>query len=220
MPRIRAKPIGKPITPPIQEDEYGDLSISGTKIKDATIDHATKLTNVLPDQHHKKTTDASEITSGRFTMARMPDGTAGYYLKAQGPGVDPVYAAVPAAKPFMIWFSGGSAQGPNEIRYYTWGKQYAVEAYIYFRFCRDVVVKNLAVNVPHNSLSITSYVIIRRNQVDTILEVEIPPYQEGNLPINTNSVSFTSADVLSIKVSTKTAPAGESVGVNGSFEVE
>jgi hypothetical protein len=38
--------------------------------------------------------DASKITSGRFGMARMPDGTSGYYLKAQGSGVDPTYAAI------------------------------------------------------------------------------------------------------------------------------
>jgi hypothetical protein len=37
--------------------------------------------------------DAAKITSGRFGMARMPDGTSGYFLKAQGTGVDPVYAA-------------------------------------------------------------------------------------------------------------------------------
>jgi hypothetical protein len=36
--------------------------------------------------------DASKITSGRFGMARMPDGTSGYFLKAAGAGNDPVYA--------------------------------------------------------------------------------------------------------------------------------
>jgi len=43
--------------------------------------------------HHTKTTAASEITSGRFGMPRMPDGTDGYVLTAKGAGVDPVYAA-------------------------------------------------------------------------------------------------------------------------------
>ncbi len=37
--------------------------------------------------------DAAKITSGRFGVARMPDGTSGYFLKAQGAGTDPVYAA-------------------------------------------------------------------------------------------------------------------------------
>ena len=43
--------------------------------------------------HHTKTTSASEITSGRFGMPRMPDGTSGLVLTAQGTGADPVYAA-------------------------------------------------------------------------------------------------------------------------------
>ncbi len=38
--------------------------------------------------------DASQITSGRFVMARMPDGTANYVLKAQGAATDPVYGQV------------------------------------------------------------------------------------------------------------------------------
>ena len=37
--------------------------------------------------------DASEITSGRFGMARMPDGTDGYVLTAKGAGIDPAYEA-------------------------------------------------------------------------------------------------------------------------------
>lgn len=39
--------------------------------------------------------DVGKITTGRFGMVRMPDGTSGYFLKAQGTGVDPVYAIVP-----------------------------------------------------------------------------------------------------------------------------
>jgi hypothetical protein len=45
---------------------------------------------------------ASQITSERFGMARIPDGTSGYYLKAQGAGVDPVYAAVSAVPSGLI----------------------------------------------------------------------------------------------------------------------
>jgi len=39
--------------------------------------------------------DAGQIASGRFGMARMPDGTSEYVLTAQGIGVDPVYAPAP-----------------------------------------------------------------------------------------------------------------------------
>jgi hypothetical protein len=57
---------------------------------------ATLVANDIPSL------DAAKITSGRFGMARMPDGTSGYYLKAQGSGVDPVYAAVPAVPSGLI----------------------------------------------------------------------------------------------------------------------
>jgi hypothetical protein len=36
--------------------------------------------------------DASQIISGRFPMSRMPTGTSGYFLKAQGDGTDPAFA--------------------------------------------------------------------------------------------------------------------------------
>jgi hypothetical protein len=36
--------------------------------------------------------DASQITSGRLSMSRMPTGTSGYFLKAQGNGADPTFA--------------------------------------------------------------------------------------------------------------------------------
>jgi hypothetical protein len=42
---------------------------------------------------------AGDILSGRFGMARMPDGTSGYVLTAQGAGADPAYAAVTADFP-------------------------------------------------------------------------------------------------------------------------
>ncbi len=46
--------------------------------------------------------DTAKITSGRFGMPRMPDGTSGYFLKAQGAGVDPVYAAASAVPSGLI----------------------------------------------------------------------------------------------------------------------
>jgi hypothetical protein len=39
---------------------------------------------------------ASDILSGRFTLARMPDGASGYFLKGQGAGQDPIYALLTA----------------------------------------------------------------------------------------------------------------------------
>lgn len=38
--------------------------------------------------------DASQITSGRLAVARLTDGSLGTLLKAQGCGVDPIYATV------------------------------------------------------------------------------------------------------------------------------
>jgi len=43
--------------------------------------------------------DAAQITSGRFGMPRMPDGTDGYVLTAKGAGVDPAYETAPAGAP-------------------------------------------------------------------------------------------------------------------------
>ena len=74
-----------------------------------------ELGGVTSDQHHSRSHDhslaadgspiaisgvpdlpASKVTTGRFGMARMPEGTSGYVLMAQGPGADPVYEAVAA----------------------------------------------------------------------------------------------------------------------------
>jgi hypothetical protein len=41
--------------------------------------------------------DTSKITTGRFTADRLLDGTSGYFLKAQGSGVNPLYALLTAA---------------------------------------------------------------------------------------------------------------------------
>lgn len=56
------------------------------------------LGGIGPSDHHVKTTDAAEITSGRFPLSRLPDGTAGYVLTAQGAGNDPVYQAISSSK--------------------------------------------------------------------------------------------------------------------------
>lgn len=46
--------------------------------------------------------DVAKITSGRFGMPRMPDGTLGQVLTGQGAGVDPVYAAAGAGYPMKL----------------------------------------------------------------------------------------------------------------------
>jgi len=46
--------------------------------------------------------DASQIGTGRFGMARMPDGTSGHVLTAQGAGANPVYAAPPGVPSGLI----------------------------------------------------------------------------------------------------------------------
>ncbi len=50
--------------------------------------------------------DATKITTGRFPMARLPDGTSGQVLTAQGAGVDPAYAAAAAAGGLAIFGDG------------------------------------------------------------------------------------------------------------------
>ena len=40
--------------------------------------------------------DVAKITSGRFGMSRIPDGTDTYILTAKGAGINPVYEAPPA----------------------------------------------------------------------------------------------------------------------------
>jgi len=88
---------------------------------DSALDHSGVITDVqhgakttIPNAHHVRSHDhslaldgspiavagvpnlpASKITSERFGMPRMPDGTSGYVLTAQGAGVDPIYAALP-----------------------------------------------------------------------------------------------------------------------------
>jgi hypothetical protein len=59
--------------------DLGSLGISGTTV----ITPGRLLQNV--------TADAAIIASGRFPLARLLDGTAGYVLEAEGAGFDPMY---------------------------------------------------------------------------------------------------------------------------------
>jgi len=65
-------------------DVDGWLNVAGFTV----ITNARVLQNVIAA--------AGIITSGRFSLARLPDGTSAYFLKAQGAGFDPVYALLSA----------------------------------------------------------------------------------------------------------------------------
>ena len=56
--------------------------------------------------HHAKTTGASEITSGRFTMARMPDIGLNKVMVGQGPGNSPTEEDKPALAGLAIYGDG------------------------------------------------------------------------------------------------------------------
>ena len=78
---------------PTNAHRHSDLANIGIDDHHAR-DHATRHALGGADQ---VSLDASQIGSGRFGMARMPDGTSGYVLTAQGAGADPIYAA-PASR--------------------------------------------------------------------------------------------------------------------------
>ncbi len=58
--------------------------------------------------------DAPKITSGRFGMPRMPDGTSGQVLTGQGAGADPAYAA-PATKSIATGTYVGNGTNGRQI---------------------------------------------------------------------------------------------------------
>ncbi len=82
------------------------------------------LANIGMDDHHDRdhaashgsgevdevNLDATQITTGRLNIARLPDGTNGYVLTANGAGSNPAYAALPS-DPIAINFiiDGGGA---------------------------------------------------------------------------------------------------------------
>jgi len=98
-------PLGWSWQPTLDEGHHGSLS------GPSSAHRHNDLADVGIDDHHARdhalrhtdggadevALDASQIVSGRFPMGRMPDGTTGYYLKAQGPGADPIFSPVVAA---------------------------------------------------------------------------------------------------------------------------
>lgn len=96
--------------------DHPDSIIPATIARDAEVDskittHAGSAAAHQPRSHnHSLIADGtpiavagvpnlptSKITSGRFSMPRMPAGTAGLVLTAQGAGINPVYTEVGAA---------------------------------------------------------------------------------------------------------------------------
>jgi len=84
-----------------------DTTHHGSLAGPANAHRHSDLANIGIDDHHARdhatrhavgggdqvSLDTSQIGTGRFGMARMPDGTSGQVLTAQGAGVDPAYAA-------------------------------------------------------------------------------------------------------------------------------
>ena len=98
-----------------------DTTHHGSLAGPANAHRHSDLANIGIDDHHARdhatrhssggadavTLDASQIGAGRFGMARMPAGTSGQVLTAQGAGVDPAYAdSIPKAtdwKGSFLW---------------------------------------------------------------------------------------------------------------------
>lgn len=69
---------------------FSGLYVSGLgKVGWLNIDNYTVITNARVLQN--VTADASIITSGQFGLGRMPRGTSGYVLEAEGAALDPMY---------------------------------------------------------------------------------------------------------------------------------
>jgi len=90
-------PVSNPLalsdTVPVTQAE-GDTPDAGIAGEASRQDHRHGMPATYTPSAHVH--DTANITTGRFGMARMPDGASGLVLTAQGAGVDPVYAAAAA----------------------------------------------------------------------------------------------------------------------------
>jgi len=72
------------------EKRFKSLYVAGAgRVGWLNVDAYTVITNTRVLQN--VTADAAVITSGRFPLARFPEGASGYVLEAQGTGVDAMY---------------------------------------------------------------------------------------------------------------------------------
>jgi len=115
-------------------------------------------------------------------------------------------------------FTAGTDIAYGSTEYLGVGYCGVIEDRFVFRACRSGTAKNLAVNVKYNTMNATTYVRFRKNKVNTVLVVSIGAGVTGNITIDTDSVSFTSADVLSLQVDTTASTSGY-IRVNASVEI-
>jgi hypothetical protein len=97
----------------------GSLQISGTEV----IDASRNLKNLFAD--------TSLITSGRFSLSRLPDGASGYLLMGKGSGVDPAYdtignAAISIGSESTVDITGGASWTPSRGIYYILNHAYYI----------------------------------------------------------------------------------------------
>lgn len=99
-----------------------DTTHHGSLAGPANAHRHADLANIGSDDHHIRdhaarhvsgqadavSLDASQVGSGRFGLARMPDGANGYVLKGKGAGVNPAYEALAAALVTSGSYSGNS----------------------------------------------------------------------------------------------------------------
>jgi len=111
------------------------INFSISDLKSLTTRLHSDLQGLTPNNHHNQSHDhslladgspialtgvpalpASQITSGRFGVARMPDGAAGYALLGNGVGADPSYGYIPcrfAASDVLQWSNDTSGSCSN-----------------------------------------------------------------------------------------------------------
>ncbi len=157
------------------------VSIDGTNItmpsggKVAGVDLPAHAAN--PDAHHARghdhslaadgtpiavagvpNLDAAKITSGRFGMARMPDGTSGQLLTAQGAGNNPAYTP-----------GGGYTQGARVYHNVAQTIPDSVETILAFnsaRYDTDTIHDNVTNNSRLTCKTAGIYLIIGQVQFD------------------------------------------------------
>ncbi|MEM2338610.1 MAG: helix-turn-helix domain-containing protein, partial [Nitrososphaerales archaeon] len=81
----------------IVSSKIASLSIGTGHIANGAITSAKIASGAVGNAHIAAEIDASKITSGRFSMSRMPDGGLGEVLIAQGIGSNPIYGDLPRA---------------------------------------------------------------------------------------------------------------------------
>lgn len=151
---------------------------------------------------------AADIVSGRFSMARMPDGASGQVLTAQGVGVNPAYAAAAGALSILTWVNPAltafTTYTPRFFPLNSNGAPQAGESGTEIIMPSTATLKRLRVRVPTSTLNNVFTVTVRVNGVDTILTVT-PPWGgsafTGIASVNAD-VAVAENDLVSVRWST------------------